>query len=183
MLPIPLSPQPLKIPLFTVFSSIFPCSNAGSQVQHFNHKVETSKCWCNLVFYFLPTAATDSGFEHGLCQFQQHCTENCSVVFEPLIAARNTPRWIKCLQPRNHIGHKATRKRATNQPVRAINEGFANRKNKSMARRENPPVDVTRDGKTFPKTFSAVLLPPLSIQRFRCFHQSIVGHPQGICSL
>ena len=28
MLPIPLSPQPLKIPLFTVFSSIFPCSNA-----------------------------------------------------------------------------------------------------------------------------------------------------------
>ena len=34
MLPIPLSPQPLKIPLFTVFSSIFPCSNAGSQVQH-----------------------------------------------------------------------------------------------------------------------------------------------------
>ena len=34
MLPIPLSPQPLKIPLFTVFSSIFPCSNAGSQLQH-----------------------------------------------------------------------------------------------------------------------------------------------------
>ena len=28
------SPQPLKIPLFTVFSSIFPCSNAGSQLQH-----------------------------------------------------------------------------------------------------------------------------------------------------
>ena len=27
-----LSPQPLKIPLFTVFSSIFPCSNAGSQL-------------------------------------------------------------------------------------------------------------------------------------------------------
>ena len=34
MLPIPLSPQPLKIPLFTVFSSIFPCANAGSQLQH-----------------------------------------------------------------------------------------------------------------------------------------------------
>ena len=34
MLPIPLSPQPLKIPLFTVFSSFFPCSNAGSQLQH-----------------------------------------------------------------------------------------------------------------------------------------------------
>ena len=33
-------------------------------------------------------------------------------------------------------------------------------KNRSMARWENPPVvDVTRDGKTFPKTFSAVLLP------------------------
>ena len=34
MRPIPLSPQPLKIPLFTVFSSIFPCANAGSQLQH-----------------------------------------------------------------------------------------------------------------------------------------------------
>ena len=34
MLPIPLSPHTLKIPLFTVFSSIFPCSNAGSQLQH-----------------------------------------------------------------------------------------------------------------------------------------------------
>ena len=34
MLPSPLSPQPLKIPLFTVFSSIFPCANAGSQLQH-----------------------------------------------------------------------------------------------------------------------------------------------------
>ena len=33
-----LSPQPLKIPLFTVFSSIFPCSNAGSQLQHIYKK-------------------------------------------------------------------------------------------------------------------------------------------------
>ena len=38
MLPIPLSPQPLKMPLFTVFSSIFPCSNAGSQLQHIYKK-------------------------------------------------------------------------------------------------------------------------------------------------
>ena len=30
----PYLPQPLKIPLFTVFSSFFPCSNAGSQLQH-----------------------------------------------------------------------------------------------------------------------------------------------------
>ena len=37
-LPIPLSPQPLKIPLFTVFSSIFPCANAGSQLQHIYKK-------------------------------------------------------------------------------------------------------------------------------------------------
>ena len=63
----------------------------NNTVDNFNHKAETSKCWCKLLL-FLPTAATDSGFEHGLCQFQQHCTENCSVVFEPLIAARNTPR-------------------------------------------------------------------------------------------
>ena len=39
MLPIPLSPQPLKIPLFTVFSSIFPCANAGSQLQHIYKKI------------------------------------------------------------------------------------------------------------------------------------------------
>ena len=38
MLPIPLSPQPLKTPLFTVFSSIFPCANAGSQLQHIYKK-------------------------------------------------------------------------------------------------------------------------------------------------
>ena len=38
MLPIPLSPQPLKIPLFTVFSSIFPCANTGSQLQHIYKK-------------------------------------------------------------------------------------------------------------------------------------------------
>ena len=38
MLPIPLSPQPLKIPLFRLFSSIFPCSNAGSQLQHIYKK-------------------------------------------------------------------------------------------------------------------------------------------------
>ena len=38
MLPIPLSPQPLKIPLFTVFSSIFPRANAGSQLQHIYKK-------------------------------------------------------------------------------------------------------------------------------------------------
>ena len=38
MLPIPLSPQPLKIPLFTAFSSIFPCANAGSQLQHIYKK-------------------------------------------------------------------------------------------------------------------------------------------------
>ena len=31
-------PKPLKIPLFTVFSSIFPCSNAGSQLQHIYKK-------------------------------------------------------------------------------------------------------------------------------------------------
>ena len=45
MLPIPLFPQPLKIPLFTVFSSIFPCANAGSQLQHI-HK----KSFQNIVF-------------------------------------------------------------------------------------------------------------------------------------
>ena len=30
----PCLPKPLKIPLFAVFSSIFPCPNAGGQVKH-----------------------------------------------------------------------------------------------------------------------------------------------------
>ena len=45
MLPIPLSPQPLKIPLFTVFSSIFPCSNAGSQLQHIQKNLPKHCFW------------------------------------------------------------------------------------------------------------------------------------------
>ena len=28
-----------------------------------------------------------TGFEHGLCQSQQHCRENCSIALEPLITA------------------------------------------------------------------------------------------------
>ena len=49
MLPIPLSPQPLKIPLFTVFSSIFPCFNAGSQLQHIYIYIY-KKSFQNIVF-------------------------------------------------------------------------------------------------------------------------------------
>ena len=45
MLPIPLSPQPLKIPLFTVFSSIFPYSNAGSQLQHIYIRNPSKHCF------------------------------------------------------------------------------------------------------------------------------------------
>ena len=41
---LPYLPKPLKIPLFTVFSSIFPCSNAGSQLQHIYKKSQ------NIVF-------------------------------------------------------------------------------------------------------------------------------------
>ena len=52
MLPIPLSPQPLKIPLFTVFSSIFPSANAGSQLQHIYKKsfqnIVFDKCFSNV---------------------------------------------------------------------------------------------------------------------------------------
>ena len=38
MLPIPLSPQPLKNTAIYSVSSIFPCSNAGSQLQHIYKK-------------------------------------------------------------------------------------------------------------------------------------------------
>ena len=57
MLPIPLSPQPLKIPLFTVFSSIFPCANAGSQLQHIYIR-NPSKTFFLTVFPMFPVKQT-----------------------------------------------------------------------------------------------------------------------------
>ena len=57
MHPIPLSPQPLKIPLFTVFSSIFPCSNAGSQLQHI-YKKSFQNIVFNSVFPMFPVKQT-----------------------------------------------------------------------------------------------------------------------------
>ena len=54
---IPLSPQPLKIPLFTVFSSIFPCSNAGSQLQHI-YKKSFQNIVFDSVFLMFPVKQT-----------------------------------------------------------------------------------------------------------------------------
>ena len=63
MLPIPLSPQLLKIPLFTAFSSIFPCSNAGSQLQHIY-----KKSFQNTVFdSVFPTFPVKDGNLHVFC--------------------------------------------------------------------------------------------------------------------
>ena len=58
MLPIPLSPQPLKIPLFTVFSSIFPCANAGSQLQHIYKKSSFQNIFFDSVFSMFPVKQT-----------------------------------------------------------------------------------------------------------------------------
>ena len=83
MLPIPLSPQPLKIPLFTVFSSIFPCSNAGSQLQHIY-----KKSFQNIVFdsVFSNVSSQTDGNLHVLCHkgsksFQDIAFDSVFVMF------------------------------------------------------------------------------------------------------
>ena len=80
MLPIPLSPQPLKIPLFTVFSSIFPCSNAGSQLQHIY-----KKSLQNIVFDSVFPIQTDGNL-HVFCHegsksFQNIALDSVFVMF------------------------------------------------------------------------------------------------------
>ena len=83
MLPIPLSPQPLKIPLFTVFSSIFPCSNAGSQLQHIYNK-----SFQNIVFdsVFSNVSSQTDGNLHVFCHkgsksFQNIAFDSVFVMF------------------------------------------------------------------------------------------------------
>ena len=76
MLPIPLSPQPLKIPLFTVFSSIFPCSNAGSQLQHIY-----KKSFQNIVFdsVFSNVSSQTDGNLHVFCHKGSKSFQNIAV--------------------------------------------------------------------------------------------------------
>ena len=82
MLPIPLSPQPLKIPPFTVFSSIFPCSNAGSQLQHIY-----KKSFQNIVFdCFSNVSSQTDGNWHVFCHkgsksFQNIAFDSVFVMF------------------------------------------------------------------------------------------------------
>ena len=73
MLPIPLSPQPLKIPLFTVFSSIFPCANAGSQLQHIY-----KKSFQNIVFdsVFSNVSSQTVGNLHVFCHKSSKSFQN-----------------------------------------------------------------------------------------------------------
>ena len=85
MLLIPLSPQPLKIPLFTVFSSIFPCANAGSQLQHiYIYK----KSFQNIVFdsVFSNVSSQTDGNLHVFCHkgsksFQNIAFDSVFVMF------------------------------------------------------------------------------------------------------
>ena len=85
MLPIPLSPQPLKIPLFTAFSSIFPCANAGSQLQHiYIYK----KSFQNIVFWqcFSNVSSQTDGNLHVFCHkgsksFQNIALDSVFVMF------------------------------------------------------------------------------------------------------
>ena len=82
MLLIPLSPQPLKIPLLTVFSSIFPCSNAGSQLQHIY-----KKSFQNIVFdCFSNVSSQTDGNLHVFCHkgsksFQNIAFDSVFVMF------------------------------------------------------------------------------------------------------
>ena len=83
MLPIPLSPQPLKIPLFTVFSSIFPCANAGSQLQHIY-----KKSFQNIFFWqrFSNVSSQTDGNLHVFCNkgsksFQNIAFDSVFVMF------------------------------------------------------------------------------------------------------
>ena len=83
MLPIPLSPQPLKIPLFTVFSSIFPCFNAGSQLQHI-YKKSFQNIVFDSVFPMFPVKQTviDMFFCHkGSKSFQNIAFDSVFVMF------------------------------------------------------------------------------------------------------
>ena len=77
MLPIPLFPQPLKIPLFTMFSSIFPCSNAGSQLQSFQNIV--FDCFSNV------SSQTDGNlhifYHKGSKSFQNIAFDSVFVMF------------------------------------------------------------------------------------------------------
>ena len=85
MLPIPLSPQPLKIPLFTVFSSIFPCSNAGSQLQHIYIYIEILPKHCFWQCFFNVSSQTDGNL-HVFCHkgsksFQNIAFDSVFVMF------------------------------------------------------------------------------------------------------
>ena len=83
MLPIPLSPQPLKILLFTVFSSIFPCSNAGSQLQHI-YKKSFQNIVFDSVFPMFPVKQTviSTFFCHkGSKSFQNIAFDSVFVMF------------------------------------------------------------------------------------------------------
>ena len=96
MLPIPLSPQPLKIPLFTVFSSIFPCSNAGSQLQHI-YKKSFQNIAFDSVFVMFPVKHTVIYTFFAIKSVQNTCF--CTV-FNAL-ASKNPAKscYVQCFFP------------------------------------------------------------------------------------
>ena len=89
----PCLPKPLKTPLFTRFSSIFPCSNAAGQLKHI-HK----KSFKNIVFFsvftFLSVKNTVIYTFFGIKSVQN--TGSCSV-FNALASKNHSKyRYLQC---------------------------------------------------------------------------------------
>ena len=117
MLPIPLSPQPLNIPLFTVFSSIFPCSNAGSQLQHiYIYKKSFQNIAFDSVFVMFPVKHTVIYTFFAIMSVQntcfctvfnalasknpaKSCYVQCFFIFGRFSIAGKLPKWPKIQFP------------------------------------------------------------------------------------
>ena len=59
----------------------------GSNSWFLSQKVLLTSTASPLPFSSPELPPLQTGFEHGLCQSQQHCRENCSIALEPLITA------------------------------------------------------------------------------------------------
>ena len=73
----PYFPKPLKTPLFTLFSSIFPCSNAAGQLKHIYKKVLQTHCFFDSVFTMVSVKKTVIYTFFGIKSGQN--TDLCSV--------------------------------------------------------------------------------------------------------
>ena len=88
------------------------CPHGRSGQQHggqfLSQKVLLTSTASPLPFSSPELPPLQTGFEHGLCQSQQHCRENCSIALEPLITAMLRHSFKSC---RNGIGIMQTEMR------------------------------------------------------------------------